>query len=356
MTQKNETITLVIALMVTIAVVSGAAWWIIKRINPNLSNKPPIVISPSPSSLNYPSSSPLASDTVQTFTEVSNVPSGLFSYGGSTTWAPIREKVDPVLETAHPNFKLRYTDPTMGNPGSGTGIKMLLDDQLAFSQSSRPLKDQEYATAKERGFTILQIPVALDGIAIAVHPDLNIKGLTVDQLRKIYSGEITNWQEVGGPNLPIIAYSRRLEAGGTVEFFQENILGKTDFSQNIVYTADTTESLRKVAENKGGIYYASAPEVVPQCTVKTLPIGRTDDTFVSLYQEPFIPLSQCPEKRNQLNKIALKTGEYPITRRLFVIIKENGQIDQEAGQAYANLLLTQQGQLLIDQAGFVSIR
>jgi phosphate transport system substrate-binding protein len=233
---------------------------------------------------------------------------------------------------------------------------MLLQDQLAFSQSSRSLKDTEYETAQQRGFTLEQIPVAIDGIAIAVHPNLPVKGLTLDQLQKIYSGKITNWRGVGGPNLPITPYSRRPEAGGTVEFFQENILGEESFGQNVQYTNDTTDSLRKVSENRGGIYYASAPEVVPQCTIKTLPIGRNSETFVPPYQEPFIPLSQCPEKRNQLNKIAFQQGNYPITRRLFVIVKKNGQMDEQAGRAYANLLLSQQGQALVDKAGFVSIR
>jgi phosphate transport system substrate-binding protein len=354
MTQKNETIPLLIALIATLGIVGGISWWIFNRIDPKVgTNQPSSTSVASPSS---PSGTASPIDATETLAEVTNVPSGLFSYGGSTTWAPIRKEVDQAIQLVHPTFKLRYTDPPTGTPGSGTGIKMLLRDQLAFSQSSRSLKDTEYETAKQRGFTLEQIPVAIDGIAIAVHPDLPLKGLTLDQLRKIYSGQITNWQQVGGPNVPIIPYSRRLEAGGTVEFFRENILGEESFGQTVQYTEDTTHGLRKVSENLGGIYYASAPEVVPQCTIKTLPIGRTPDTLVSPYQEPFIPLSQCPQKRNQLNKTAFQQGDYPITRRLFVIVKENGQIDEQAGRAYANLLLSQQGQALIDKSGFVSIR
>ncbi|MFM7354496.1 MAG: phosphate ABC transporter substrate-binding protein, partial [Microcystis aeruginosa] len=62
------------------------------------------------------------------------------------------------------------------------------------------------------------------------------------------------------------------------------------------------------------------------------------------------------QKRNQLNELAFQKGEYPITRRLFVIIKQNGQLDEQAGEAYANLLLTDQGQELIKKAGFVPLR
>ncbi|HAC65570.1 MAG TPA: phosphate ABC transporter substrate-binding protein [Cyanothece sp. UBA12306] len=343
MTQKNQTIPLILSLIITLGIIGTIYWLVVNQLGINFS--------PSPSPPNK-----ATLKAFNTFKEVPNIPSWLFNYGGSTTWAPIRKSVDQELQNVHPNFRLRYTDPISGTPGSSNGIRMLIDDQLAFSQSSRPLKDEEYERAKKRGFTLKQIPVAIDSIAIAIHPDLNVPGITIDQLRDIYLGKITNWQQVGGPDLSIRPYSRRPEDGGTVEFFQKNILDQENFGQNIIYIFSTTQALRKVAEEKGSIYYASAPEVVPQCTVKTLPLGQKPGQWVTAYQTPFIPLSQCPQKRNQLNKSAFQKGEYPITRRLFVIIKENGEVDQQAGKAYAQLLLTQQGQDLIEEAGFISIR
>ena len=112
----------------------------------------------------------------------------------------------------------------------------------------------------------------------------------------------------------------------------------------------------KVANNPGGIYYASAPEVVPQCSIKPLPLGRTQGKYVAPYQEPFVLPSECPRLRNKLNIEAFQSGNYPITRNLFVVVKQNGQIEQQAGVAYANFLLTQQGQELINNTGFVKIR
>lgn len=114
--------------------------------------------------------------------------------------------------------------------------------------------------------------------------------------------------------------------------------------------------MRKVAASPGGIYYASAPEIVPQCIIKPLPLGRTSSQLVPPYQEPFVPPSQCPNKRNQLNSQAFRSGDYAITRNLFVIVKQNGQTDQQAGVAYANWLLTPQSQDLIEKAGFVRIK
>lgn len=344
MSSKNETTVLVLALLITLGLVGGGVWWFTKRSGINLGR------------LANNQSQPAGSSNIESFAKVQNVPSGLFSYGGSTTWAPIRGEVDPAIQTVWPQFRLRYTDPTTGAPGSGSCIKMLLSDQLAFSQSSRPIKDEEYQQAQTRGFTLLQIPVGIDGIAIAVNPNLNISGLTVAQLKDIYTGKLTNWNQVGGANLPVTPYSRRLEEGGTIEFFAENILEGENFGANVQFIPTTTQALREVASKPGGIYYASAPEVVSQCSVKSLPLGRQSNELVPPYQEPSIPLSQCPAQRNQLNAAAFQSGEYPITRRLFVIVKQNGQSDQQAGVAYANLLLSDQGQELITKVGFVSIR
>lgn len=345
MSQKNETTVLVLTFLITIGLVGAGVWWFIQRSGTGVGN-----LTPNQSDRSQQLNS------VETFARVENVPEGLFNYGGSTTWAPLRKEVDPLIQAVWPQFQLRYTSPVAEAPGSGTGIKMLLNNQLAFSQSSRPIDNEEYQQASQRGFKLKEIPVAIDGIAIAANPNLNVPGLTVAQLKDIYTGKLTNWNQVGGPNLPITPYSRRKEDGGTVEFFVENILGDEEFGTNVEFIPTTTQALREVGNNPGGIYYASAPEVVPQCSVKTLPLGREANELVPPYQEPFVPLSQCPSQRNQLNSEAFKQGQYPITRRLFVIIKQNGQVDEQAGEAYAKLLLTAQGQELIGQAGFIGIR
>jgi phosphate transport system substrate-binding protein len=342
MSQKNDTITLLLTLVIT-SIIVGGVWVVFGPFLNQLFNQSRLL------ETNTTEKSP------ETFADVKNVPEGLFDYGGSTTWAPIRKEVDEAIQTVYPKFSLRYTDPIGGNPGSGTGIKMLLNNQLAFSQSSRSLKTKEYEEAEKKDFKLKEIPVAIDGIAIAINPNLKVSGITVSQLKDIYTGKIKNWSEVGGSNMPIIPYSRTKQAGGTVEFFVENVMEGEEFGNNIEYVYSTTLALRKVADNLGSIYYASAPEVIPQCTVKTLPIGRNAANFISPYQLPLKPLSQCPKERNQLNIEAFKTGEYPLTRRLFVIVKQNGQKDEIAGLKYVELLLTNQGQKLISQAGFVPI-
>ncbi len=365
MAKQNDMLPLALSLLLTSGLLVGGGWWIVTRTNlisgltGNTSDTSvPPLNTPSEGSSNTeaePVDVPSQTSTGQTLAEVADVPSGLFNYGGSTTWATIRGEVDPVLRQTFPQFQLRYADPINRPPGSTIGIQMVLDGQLAFSQSSSSLRDQDYQQAQQRGFTLQQIPVALEGIAIAVHPTLNVPGITTEQLVQIYTGQITNWNEVGGPNLPITPYSRQ-DVGGTVEFFVTSVMGGSRFGTNVQYMDNTTLALRAVANDLGGIYYASAPEVVGQCTTKPLPLGRQSGNFVAPYVEPLVPASQCPAARNQLNTEAFRTGDYPITRPMYVIVKQNGQQEQRAGEAYANLLLTDEGQSLLTDAGFVPLR
>ncbi|MCL1464380.1 PstS family phosphate ABC transporter substrate-binding protein [Argonema galeatum] len=328
MSHKNETTILVLAIIITASLVGAGFWWFTSRSGVN-----------SGSLLNNQSNQSAQSD-IETFAQVKRVPKGLFNYGGSTTWATIRRDLDPAIQTVWPQFRLRYTHPNSDTPSSGTGIAMLLDNQLSFAHSSRALEDKEYEQAKQRGFTLKEIPVAIDAFAVVVNPSLNIPGLTVDQLNNIYAGKITNWRELGGPNLKIKPYRK----------------GDKDSNSHIQFVSTTTEALRKVATEPGAIFQASAPLLVVQCKVKALPLGRNLEQLIPPYKPPFVPLERCPSQRNQLNAEAFLSGEYPITRRLFVVIKENGQSDQEAGEAYAKLLLTNQGQELIKKAGFVRIK
>ena len=361
MTQKNDTPVLIAALLITATLLGLGGWWLTKSFNSGGNLSLPGVSSNSSTPGSAPSrdrTTDVLTDipSVATFADVTDVPSGSFNYGGSTTWAPIRRDLDSSIMNVHPSFQLQYTNPTTGAPGSTPGIQMLLENQLAFSQSSRSLNPDEIDAAQQQGISLRAIPVALEGIAVAVNPELNVTGLTVDQLRDIYTGQLTNWNEVGGPDLEITPYSRRPEQGGTVEFFVASVLEGQSFGGTTTFIATTTEALRAVSVDPGGIYYASAPEVVDQCTTKPLALGQTSDRLVPLHHLPLVPPSACPTQRNRINVVTLIDGSYPLTRQLLVIIKENGQIEQEVGEAYATLLLSREGQALLGQSGFMGIR
>ncbi|NEP27607.1 substrate-binding domain-containing protein, partial [Moorena sp. SIO3I6] len=250
-----------------------------------------------------------------------NTPPGTFPYGGSTTWAKIRRLVDDKIKQKFPQFNLVYTEHIRLPPGSGTGIQMLLDGQISFSQSSRPIQRKEHQIANQMGVTLKQIPVAIGGMAVVVHPKLDIKGLTLEQLKGIYTGKLTNWQqvEVDGPNLKITPYSAPRGAGGTV-ILKEHLLERgQDFGPNVIFTKTPTEAINKVGNlnnegDDGGIYMASVYNLVGQCSVKPVPIARTEDgPFVAPYEGELVPIQDCPDQRNKLNYKVFQNSEYPIT-------------------------------------------
>ncbi len=289
--------------------------------------------------------------TYPKFSDVPNVPQGIFNYGGSTTFAPLRStSIVQVLSQSFPQFQLRYAEPLTGSPGSGQGIQQLLEGQLSFSQSSRALKDAEYANAKNRGFALDAVPVAIDGIAFFVNPQLmdqGVKGLNLAQLRDIFTGKVQNWSALGGPNLAIAPVSRSPKSGGTVDFFSETILEKQPLGSSVLQVRDTTDAIRKVASSPGGISFASTSESINQRTIRLIGLAKSGQNFVSACGD-----SACAS----VDSKAFIDNSYPLTRRLFVILRRDGKLDEQAGVAYANLLLSDEGQALVKQAGFVSIR
>jgi phosphate transport system substrate-binding protein len=292
---------------------------------------------------------------VEEFAQVQNVPAGLFSYSGSSAWARIRLIVDSAIQSERPEFQLRYAQPSHYRANSATAIQMLLAGQLTFVQSARPLQPQEYAQAQQQGLALKQIPIAIDGIAVVVNPQLRISGLTLSQLRAIYTGQLVNWKQLGGSDLDITPYSLPTGDSGTAEFFSKAVLGQQPFGFNVKTVATTTLALQQTAKTPGGIYYAAAPEVISQCSIKAVPLGDQSGEFIPPYQEPLVQTANCPQQRNHSNVQAFKTGRYPLTRYLYVVVKANGTHEERAGNAYANFLLTAQGQALIARSGFVRI-
>ncbi len=281
-------------------------------------------------------------DTMQ---EVQGVPSGLFNYGGAPAFAALNsDRMKDAISRAYPDFRLRYTEPLTDSPGSDTGIDMLINGELSLAQSGRPLEDGDYTKALARGFSLEQVPIAIDGVVFYVNPSQDISGLSVDQLQGIYRGEATNWQEVGGPDLPIkpigldpqITSALKLLLGGD----------GTDIGANVEIVRDFTTAIRTVAKTPGGISYAPAPLVMNQQSIRPVAMAKANTTD---YVQPFTATKQ-------VNSPAFQDGSYPMTRRFFIVIRRDGSLDEQAGLAYINLLLSQEGQQITEQVGHAPIR
>lgn len=309
-----------------IAMVTGGGWWIKQR---GISGTPQLPA--------------IASAT--SFADI-NVPTGQFTYGGSTTWAPIRGTVDPQIEQVFPGLQLVYKDPTNQTPGSSAGIQMLINGELDFAQTSRPLTSTEKQQAQQNGITLQEIPIAIEGVAVVIHPELPLSNLSQTDLRDIYTGRVNNWQQLGGPDLPIMAISRD-DKGGTVVFFSQVVLNGETLATSVQRSNTTTEAIRLTGDTPGAIYFASAPEVVGQCTVKPISIDQQPS-----YQLPYIELQNCPFQRNQPNLEGFRTEDYPLTRQIYVVTNA----DTPIGQTYAELMLSAEGQTALNNIGFAQLR
>lgn len=281
-------------------------------------------------------------------TEVKDVPQGIFFYSGTMASAGIHSSdILGQINKAQPQFHIAYTDPLVLPPDSGVGIKMIIDGTISFAESFRPLKQSEYDLANSRGFKLKQIPIATSAIAFYVNPNLNILGLSLKQVEQIYSGQLTNWKQLGGPDLPIVPISQQPDAQASNSFLLENLpSSEKKFSSNVQIVRDTTNAVRKVSQTPGAISYGAQPLVVNQSTIRPIGLSKSN---LSNYISPVT-------SSGEINKQVILNGSYPLIRRIFVIVREDGEIDQLAGRAYVNLLLSQEGQALINKAGYVPIR
>lgn len=286
--------------------------------------------------------------------EVENVPQGLFWYGSSIPFSPLHTpEISKEINRAFPGFKTQYKEPpAYTKPGSSTSVAMLLDGMVSFAELSRPLRDSEYEIARRRAVTLQQIPIASDGIVFFVNSALPVDRLTINQVRNMILGEITNWQQVGGPNLPVVpfVFDPKIAPSTLLLLFGEPELER--FSEDAQYVRDYTDAIRKVSATPGGISYASAAIIANQRSVEPLLLARGNSRD---YVNPFTKRAS-DESPRKINTKDLQNGNYPLLRRFFIGVRLDGTIDELAGLAYANIWLSDLGQKQIEKAGFVPIK
>ena len=182
------------------------------------------------------------------FTGCAKKVSGQVATDGSTSMEKVIGALGEVVHAANAGVTVTY-NPT----GSGSGIQAVSEGRCDIGLSSRALKDDEKATG------LTGTTVALDGIAIIVNPENPVSDLTVEQIADIYTGEITNWTEVGGNDAEIVLIGR--EAGsGTRDGF-ESITGTKDACQYRQELTSTGDVITTVSQNPDAIGYASLSAV-----------------------------------------------------------------------------------------------
>jgi phosphate transport system substrate-binding protein len=232
----------------------------------------------------------------------------------------------------HPEVSLSVT-----GGGTGTGITALINKTVDIANASREMKKDEIDAAKKNGVDPKEFTVARDAIAVVVHPDNPVSGLTLQQLADIYTGKITNWREVGGEDRPIVLLSRESNSG-TYVYFLENVvrLGeKSDlmFSPNTLLMPSSQGISTEVSQNPNAIGYDGLGYVTPE--QKTVAVA-TDAA------RPYVLPSVA----------TVNDGTYPISRPLYMytIGEPQGEI-----KAYLDWILGD-GQTLIPSLGFVPLQ
>ena len=168
---------------------------------------------------------------------------------GSTTVLPIAQKVSEVYMKENPGVSI-----SISGTGSGDGIKALIDGTTDIANSSRFIKESEVKMAIENGVLPVPHKVALDSIVPVVHPTNTVKDLTLKQLKGIYTGQFTNWNQVGGPNKEIVVVSRDTSSG-TYEVWHEKVLEKDRVTPKASLLASNGAVMTAVAQNPNAIGY-----------------------------------------------------------------------------------------------------
>jgi len=194
----------------------------------------------------------------------------------------------------------------VSGPGSGVGIAALIDGTTDIAQSSRSIRQSEIDAAVANGVDPYEIMVARDALALVVHPSNNVTELTFAQISAIYTNDITNWQELGGPDLAIVALSRDTNSGTHV-YFKEAVVQmrslptedtSLEYGPGVLFLPSTSAGVTEVAGNPGAVFYAGYAYVVE--TVQAVAVSQTGD-------DPYV-----------LPSVETATdGTYPVWRPLF---------------------------------------
>ncbi|WP_319562376.1 phosphate ABC transporter substrate-binding protein [Marispirochaeta sp.] len=245
--------------------------------------------------------------------------SGNYAFGGSTTLEGFLRPAIDEFTSLHPGVTISYDAP-----GSSAGVKGALDGTYDLGAASRKIKDTEKSAGA------IPVVVALDGVAVVVNKEtVTIANLSMDQIKKVFSGEVTNWSALGGPNAEIVVVNRD-EASGTRSAFGDIALGDAKFTDKAIITTGNGDMVAKVGSTPYAIGYCGFAYITRDPGIKAVTVEGVEPTMENVLSETF-----------------------PIQRPLNMV--HTGDLD-EVEQAFLDFLLSDDGQAIIEEEGFISIK
>ncbi|MBN1884384.1 MAG: phosphate ABC transporter substrate-binding protein [Candidatus Krumholzibacteriota bacterium] len=242
---------------------------------------------------------------------------------GSTTVGPIAKAFAEYYMSLHPDVNV-----TVSESGSGNGAKSLINGTCDIADMSRFMKDKEFAAAVEKGRMPVAHVVAVDGLAIVVHPSNPVSKLTVAEVRDIYMGTITNWKQLGGPDVAIVMISRDTNSG-TYETFENLVMKKEKIADTAEYVGSNGAIRQRVQSTPAAIGYVG--------------LGFVDRSVKALTINGVYP---------DMNTVS--SGVYPIARPLFMFTDGYPKLGTHL-HAFVTLYLTEKGQEIVEEIGFVPV-
>ncbi|MCJ7577208.1 MAG: phosphate ABC transporter substrate-binding protein [candidate division Zixibacteria bacterium] len=247
---------------------------------------------------------------------------------GSDTMLILGQRWAEIYMNQNPGAVIQVT-----GGGSGVGIAALINGSTDICEASRQMKNSEIDKLKERfNTTGVEIPVARDGLSLYLNEENKVSELTLDQLKGIYTGQVTSWKEVGGDDAKILLYGRE-NSSGTYVYFKDNVLKGADFSAQTQTLPGTGAIVNAISKDKYGIGYGGAAYAkgVKYCKVKKD--------------------AQTPGYEPTLENI--KSGNYPISRYLFWYLRNKPTGETKK---LVDWVLSEQGQQIVSKVGYFPVK
>ena len=255
---------------------------------------------------------------------------GTVAVKGSDTMLILNQRFAEAFGKKHPGIAIEVT-----GGGSSIGINAFINGVADICASSRPMRKSEVDRARSRGATATETPIALDGLGVIVNINNPVTSLTMDQLRRIYIGQINNWSQVGGPNQAIVVLSRDSNSG-TYGFFQEKVLKNQNWGRGVRFMPSTAEEARETARTPGAIAYGGVAYFKGRDGIKIIGVAPAEG------KPPVLPT-----EANVRNK------SYPIWRYLYYYT--NGRPRGEV-KTFIDWCLSPEGQSVVEQVGYYSLK
>ena len=245
---------------------------------------------------------------------------------GSETVLPLSLKFAEVYRKMNPGTEVQVV-----GGGSGVGIDALIKGKTDIAQASRKIKPGELEKLKAQGRTIKEVEIAYDALAVIVNPANGLDKLTREQLEEIFTGKVSNWQELGGDNIPVIIFSRE-SSSGTYAFFKEHVLQNNEYAASSMVMPNMDALTLSVSQTPNSIGYIGLAYLNKD--VKAVNVSFDGKTFVG------------PSEKTVFDKT------YPIIRSLYYYydVKEECKV-----MDFLNFVLSPDGQQIVEEVGYIPI-